>query len=341
MMFALVAGRAIGRLIGEQMSPLDGFPPLAVFGASWGAMFLVHAIRYMTDGRMQKFFSTPDFSFLADMVGVVNRFDFLRKVWLYTWLRGSVKAGVYFGLFIAWFHLVGASASTSDPRWTLPEMNGQAGYAALFLASFGAAFLLSVLLRRAIAVAMPAVHAAVIVQQYLAVENDERRFERAKRRAGIIDVLGTRRVLLARAARALDAAAARIDLAFTQHPVASILRACSGRIHAFLAGTKAVAGGCSDEMAEMLNKVVAVLAGPADRRLPATFAQALEAFDPDGVPVEQAAPKRYWSALAARAVDVVDRYSRLVAALWGVFILATAIYFLLSGSITLSKIVPK
>jgi hypothetical protein len=45
-------------------------------------------------------------------------------------------------------------------------------------------------------------------------------FERPKRRAGIIDHLGKRRFPLARAARASNAAAARIDLAFAQHSLA-------------------------------------------------------------------------------------------------------------------------
>ncbi|MFF1612835.1 hypothetical protein ACFVYA_34135 [Amycolatopsis sp. NPDC058278] len=136
----------------------------------------------------------------------------------------------------------------------------------------------------------------------------------------------------------MDAAAARIDLAFTQHPIASILRACSGRIHAFLAGTKALARACPDEMTAMLKDVVAVLAGPADPRLPAAVAQAVGAFDQDGVPVQHAAPKRHWISLAARTADAVDRYSRLAASLWLLCYFAVAITLLLLGSLSLTKL---
>lgn len=154
---------------------------------------------------MQKFFSTPDFSFLASTVGVVNRFDFLRKVWLYTWL----------------FHR---------------KCSAQAG-----------------------------------------------------------DSCGH-------------------------------------------AGCEGPGPACPDEMTALLKDVVAVLAGPVDPRLPAAVAQAVGAFDQDGVPVQHAAPKRHWISLAARTADAVDRYSRLAASLWLLCYFAVAITLLLLGSLSLTKL---
>ncbi len=269
---------------------------------------------------------------------MVNRFDFLRRVWLYTWLRWSAKAGMYLGPVITLSHLSGSSAPVPAHQVDSLRFTPEYGYAGLLLVSLAVTFVVSSALRQAIVIALPTVHAAVAVQRCLAAGNEDRRSERAKRRAGLIDLLGQRRVLLARAARALNAAAGRIDLAFGQHPVASILRAGSRRIHAFLAGAKSLSGACPDQLSLELRNVVAVLAGPADPRFPATVAQAVGAFGDDGVPVQQTAPKRRWSSLVARGADAVDRYSRLATAVWGLFTLAAVIFFLFRGGIDLSKI---
>ncbi|QKV74343.1 hypothetical protein [Amycolatopsis sp. Hca4] len=335
----LAVWREVGRLNGESTTDpsVSGPPVVALLGAVWGAVFLVHAVRYLTNGKAQMFWTTPDFTFLAETVGVVNRFGFLRQVWLYTWLRWSASAGLYLGLTLTLSRLSSPSEPQPAHRANPLDFTTEDGYGGLFLLSVAATFVIGGLLRRAIAVALPTAHAAVAVQRLLATENHERRFVRSKRRAGIIDRLGKRRILFARAARALNAAAARIDLVFGQHPVASILRACSSRIQAFLAGTKSLTGACPDEVTIMLKDVVAVLAGPADPLLSETVAQATEAFDHDGVPVQQAVPKRHWSSLAGRAVDAVDRYSRLAASLWLLFYLGAVIVLLLFGSLSPAK----
>ncbi|WIX92716.1 hypothetical protein [Amycolatopsis sp. DG1A-15b] len=336
----VAVGWEVGRLNGEKIpDPTVGGPPLIAFlGAVWGGAFLLHAVRYMTSGKAQKFWTSPELTFLADRVGAVNRFDFLRKVWLYTWLRWSAKAGMYLGLVITLSRLSGPSEPISAPRANPPRFAVEGGYGVLFLVGVALTFAVGGLLRQAIAIALPTAHAAVAVERFLAAENREGRSERTKRRAGIIDRLGKRRVLLARAARAMNASAARIDLAFGQHPVASILRACGGRLQAFLAGTRSLTGACPEEVNILLKDVVAVLAGPADPRLPAAVAQAVGAFDQDGVPVQHAAPKRHWISLAARTADAVDRYSRLAASLWLLCYFAVAITLLLLGSLSLTKL---
>jgi hypothetical protein len=339
-LFIVVMGREIGRLNGERIPPLSasGPPWVAFLGAVWGGAFFVHAVRYVTSGKSQRFWTSPEFLFLVDEVGVVNRFDFLRRVWLYTWLRWSAKAGMYLGPVITLSHLSGPSALVPAPQVDSFRFTAEYGYAGLLLVSLAVTFVVSSALRQAIAVALPTVHAAVAVQQCLAAGSQDRRSKGTKRRAELIDLLGQRRVLLARAARVLNTAATRIDLAFGQHPVASILRASSRRIHAFLAGAKSLSGACPDQVFLELRNVVAVLAGPADPRFPAAVAQAVGAFGDDGVPVQQAAPKRRWSSLVARVADTVDRYSRLAAALWGLFTLAAVIFFIFRGGIELSKI---
>ncbi|MEV6446795.1 hypothetical protein [Amycolatopsis sp. NPDC051716] len=335
---ALGPVRAVSRLNGQDV-PAWGGPPLLVYvGLVIGPVLVVQAIQYTTSGHCRKIWSFPDLHLPGGVLGFATRYDFLRKVWLYIWLDRCRKIAVLYCVAATPSAFIDLSWPASDSREG-PEFTAETGYELLLLAGLAATFVMGLVLKRVIAVAQPSAHAAIAVQRCLLAEEEYRSPEFIKRRAGIIDPLGERRVLLVRVTRSFDAAAARIDQAFAQHPVASILRACSRHIQLFLAGTRSLAGRYPKELVTVLNDAVIVLAGPIDPEFATSVARKVDAFCHDGAPHPvRSAPKRRWISLIARAADSLDRYSRFGTAAWGLFLLVAVIVLLLQGHLDLTKI---
>ncbi|HEY3471450.1 MAG TPA: hypothetical protein VGL47_40390 [Amycolatopsis sp.] len=161
---------------------------------------LVHAIGYTTSGKCGKFWSVAQLSLPTGTVGVVNRFDFLRRIWLYTWLRRCATAAVVSAMLTTTSKLISLTGPAPASPLNTPEFTTEDGYGLLVAAGFAVALVAKGLVERAIAVALPDAHLAVAVHRCFDSEEHHWRPERIKRRAGIIDLLGERRVLLARAA---------------------------------------------------------------------------------------------------------------------------------------------
>jgi hypothetical protein len=155
---------------------------------------------------------------------------------------------------------------------------------------------------------------------------------RAVADAELVDPLGRKRPALAQLAVGLSDAARVLDArqsyggapGTTPHPVATTLRAASLRVREYLRNQESWAASVPDEVTQMLQHVVLVLAGPADVTAFQELRKLVQAFDADGNPaieLETAPPSRATIAL----YRIVGGVNNLVSTLAGLATLAALV----------------
>jgi hypothetical protein len=331
--------RVINDLNGKHRPP-SGPPAATLVGLLFGALLLVSTIRYATGRRNYRLWSPPAIYFPAGVVSVVNRFDFLRAIWLYTWLCRCADAAKLLSLLTTSAAFVTIS-TTGRAGPASPTFTANDGYVLLWILSLVLGSLVGELMKRIVAIAMPAARAVIAVHRCLhPPAKHVRKLRRTARYSGVIDVLGERRVLLAQAVRTLDVLSSRIDLASAQHPVASILRACGRRLLEFMASSESLVPDYPIHVTTLLNDIIVVLAGPTTQQFHATVGRNVDAFDSDGLPrvAQLARPTRRWATIITRAAENLDQYSKFGTAMWGIFTLVVVVVLLLQGALDLSRI---
>jgi hypothetical protein len=312
-------------------------------GATGGLFTLGATLCYMTRTSMApRWFLPPVLPLYRNEIGLAFRARFLRSVFLFVQLRGSLMMAVVIGV-------MQVIPTSSDPYFSVavpPRSMGTVGsngvkeyvYVLVWIVGFVIMVLVMLALDKLIRLRMPTVDAALALNKCLNL--DARVQGNSTRRSGIVDHFGRRRDEVARAANILSALGNRIDLARHRHPIATLVYGCADYLREYLSRTKSLEPDLPETLIDVLRDAVNVVAGAARTDFLQRVGKVVNAFDDKGDPQPslRAKPLGRWASLVTRLGDVLDRYTRLINAIWVVFIFAVVTVLIITGDIDLTRI---
>ncbi|TQM78166.1 hypothetical protein FHX81_0420 [Saccharothrix saharensis] len=304
----------------------DGVPLVVILGGVLGVVSLGRRVRALV-GRGQG--SGPDPSAVRRALSLRTRISLDRRVHLYTHLRWAVGVSAPAALLLV------LAASTAG-RESMPPAASSDGSAwtTVFL---GSALLVLIVFNRlatAVAVVLSPAHAAVALRRCL--DQDDRPTART---GWAHDPLGRQRRNLEQAARALTLVGRRLDRAWPGHPLASSVLGGARYLRRFLNGSDSLTSAYPDQLVDVLNGLMIVLAEPGDSQKVAALGVLVGAFDAEGQPLgelRRESPGR-WTVALTRTGDLLDRYSRIATAVWAIFSLVVVTVLILTDNLDLTK----
>jgi hypothetical protein len=323
-------------LTGNSIPPDMPFPRLV--GGALGLLSLQKCLRYLagrapTHGRLHAALRGPALRLADRSLSLHERRDFNRKVYLYIHLRW---AAVVAGFASPVLFIVGFTTIPVAPPSATPASSTTAFVVALLAVTVALSFLVASRLGLIVTLMLPAVHAAIAVHRCLPDSPD---LPYQTHVGWSRDPLAGKRRPLHEAALALTRAAARIDRAAPQHPIASVIFACAREIRAFLSSVAALSAQYPSRLDTTLTDALIVLAAPADPERTITLGARLGAFDDGGQPSSglRQPLERPWVLLVERAGNSLEPYARIGSYVWGLISLILVAILIATGKLDPTK----